>query len=153
MDVVLTEDGRKRLQERLNRLDQDVLPSLREQLWGPDRDGRIDGALELALDERRRLSDALAAGRVAENLADDPDVVEIGDWVTVKAEDGSREVFRIVDPIEAPLDSTRISYESPLAQILLGRRTGDEVELRTRFAPPYRYVIVETHRASPPTAA
>jgi transcription elongation GreA/GreB family factor len=153
MNVVLTKEGKRELEARVGRLDREVLPALREQLWAPDRDGQIDSALELALDERRRLGLALATSRVAEELADDPEVVEVGDWVQVQAEDGGRETFRIVDPIEAPLDAARISYESPLAQVLLGRRQGDEVELRTRYTPAFRYRIIETWRDGSPTAA
>ena len=153
MSVVLTRDGRRELEERARRLDSEVLPALREQLMGPDRDGRTDAELESALDERRRIAYALSSGRVAEELRDDPEVVELGDWVHVMSEDGSRETLRIVDPIEAPLDAARISYASPLAQVLLGRRIGDEVELRTRFTPSYRYKILDTHRDGAPTAA
>ena len=152
MQIVLTREGKRDLEERLRRLDQDVLPALREQLWGVDRDGRIDHALERALDERRRIATALAAHRDAEGLDDDPEVVELGDWVRLRADDGTLETFRIVDPIEAPLDATRISADSPLAKVLLGRREGEEVELSTQVAP-IRYTILGADREGPPTAA
>lgn len=152
MQIVLTREGKQELEERLRRLDEDVLPALREQLWGADRDGRIDDALERALEERRKIATALIAHREAEELDEDPEVVELGDWVRLRAEDGTQETFRIVDPIEAPLDATRISSESPLAKVLLGRREGDEVELRTPLTP-IRYTILETDRGGPPAAA
>lgn len=46
------------------------------------------------------------------------------------------ERFLLVDPVEAPLDQVRISVESPLAQAVLGRRVGEQVEVE---APAGRY--------------
>ena len=47
----LTEDGRRALQERIARLEADVLEPLRPHLIGPDRDERDDGEIERALAE------------------------------------------------------------------------------------------------------
>jgi transcription elongation GreA/GreB family factor len=65
-----------------------------------------------------------------------PGVVELGDEVTVEFAASETERFLLVDPVEAPLDQLRISVESPLAQALLSRRVGEQVEVR---APSGRY--------------
>lgn len=44
------------------------------------------------------------------------------------ADDGRREVFRIVGAAEADVLRGDISEESPLGRSLLGRHAGDEVE-------------------------
>jgi len=144
--IVLTRQGVVELTSRVQRLDEEILPGLREMLHGPDRDGRDDIAFELAAEERIRVIAVLRAAEVWENLPDDPHVVEIGDWVELEEEDGTRETFRIVHPVEAPLDSVRISSESPLGALLLGKRDGDDVELLTRLSLPVRYKILASSR-------
>jgi Transcription elongation factor, GreA/GreB, C-term len=57
-----------------------------------------------------------------------PDVVELGDEVVVELATSGTERFLLADPVEA-LDQLRISVESPLAQILLGRRAGEQVDV------------------------
>ena len=76
-------------------------------------------------------------------------VVELGDEVTVEFAADETERFLLVDPVEAPLDDVRISVESPLAQALIGRRVGDQVEVD---APDGRYRPAEVSPAdSSPT--
>jgi transcription elongation factor GreA len=85
---------------------------------------------------------------IAEDLPDDPALVELGEAVTVQDECGGVEQFLIVHPAEASLDHTRISSCSPLAQALLGRQVGDEVGV---LAPGgiYRCRILAAERIRP----
>jgi transcription elongation GreA/GreB family factor len=104
------------------------------------------GAAELA-----RLNSILAQAITTQELPpEQPGVVELGDEVTVEFAPGETERFLLVDPVEAPLDQLRISVESPLAQAVLGRRVGEQVEVQ---APAGRYQcrILATRRfpASP----
>jgi transcription elongation factor GreA len=78
-------------------------------------------------------------------------VVELGDEVTVEFTAGETERFLLTDPVEAPLDQLRISVESPLAQALLGRRVGEQVEVQAP-AGPYRCRILATRRIPAPSA-
>jgi transcription elongation GreA/GreB family factor len=144
--VVITREGRGRLTQRLHDLDETVLPQLREQLWTKDRDWNDDAALAAALAERHSITAALTVSVDAEAIVDDPDVVEIGDWVTVHDEDGREETYRIVDPVEAPLDDVRVASTSPFARASLGRRVGEEIEIQPRVGPSFRYVIVGAWR-------
>jgi transcription elongation GreA/GreB family factor len=148
--VVITREGRERLTQRLHDLDETVLPQLREQLWTKDRDWNDDAALAAALAERHSITAALTVSVDAETIADDPDVVEVGDWVTVRDEDGREETYRIVDPVEAPLDDVRVASTSPFARASLGRRVGEEIEIEPRVGPSFRYVIIGAWRREPP---
>jgi transcription elongation GreA/GreB family factor len=58
-----------------------------------------------------------------------PDNVCFGCTVTIRRDDGRRQVFRIVGEDEADPARGSISYVSPLARALLGRTPGDVVEV------------------------
>jgi transcription elongation factor GreB len=107
--------------------------------WG--NEGFAPGAVELA-----QLNGILGQAITTEELPpEELGVVEFGDEVTVEFAADETERFLLVDPVEAPLDQLRISIESPLAQALLGRRVGEQVEVR---APAARYCcrILATRR-------
>ena len=53
--------------------------------------------------------------------------VQFGSTVTIERDDGRRQTFRIVGEDEADPAKGSISYVSPLAQALTGKRTGDVV--------------------------
>ena len=53
------------------------------------------------------------------------DVVQFGHAVTIVRDDGRQQTFRIVGEDEADPTRGSISYVSPLAQALLGKRIGD----------------------------
>jgi transcription elongation GreA/GreB family factor len=59
--------------------------------------------------------------------APDADVVQFGHTITIERGDGRRQTFRIVGEDEADPAKGSISYVSPLARSLLGRRAGDVV--------------------------
>ncbi|MBI2099608.1 transcription elongation factor GreA [Candidatus Uhrbacteria bacterium] len=58
------------------------------------------------------------------------DKVSLGSKVKVKAKDKEKE-YTIVGPNEADPASGKISNETPLAKSLLGKKAGDEVEVKT----------------------
>jgi transcription elongation GreA/GreB family factor len=53
------------------------------------------------------------------------DAVQFGHAVTIVRDDGRQQTFRIVGEDEADPSTGSISYVSPLAQALLGKRIGD----------------------------
>jgi transcription elongation GreA/GreB family factor len=55
------------------------------------------------------------------------DVVQFGNAVTIVRDDGREQTFRIVGEDEADPVKGSISYVSPLARALLGKRVGDVV--------------------------
>lgn len=56
--------------------------------------------------------------------------VRLGSTVTVQTQDGEQEHYTIVGSAEADPSEGKISNESPVGKVLLGRRVGEEVEVR-----------------------
>lgn len=61
------------------------------------------------------------------------DTVELGNTVVLKNKQGERE-FTIVGSVEADPLEGKISDESPIGQALLGKKLGQEVEIKTPAA-------------------
>ena len=79
----------------------------------------------------KRLNQRLRAARVVEeDLA--PGTVGFGSTVAVVDEASGRTMdLMLVGPTEADLKQGRLSFESPVAQALLGARAGDTVTVET----------------------
>ena len=146
--VVLTPEGQRRLAVRAAWLATELVPRLAH-----NQDGWASGEYERAVSELARLTRILGQARTTHELPpEDPGIVELGDEVVVEFANDDTERYLVVDPIEAPLDDLRISVESPLAQALIGRRVGEQVEVNAP-AGRYRCRIVTTGRyqtAAPP---
>ena len=143
---LLTNDGRNLLAERLRRLRDETLPELTAALDQSAQDPAVQADLDLASREVRRLAHLLkSAGSITE-IPEDPDVVQLGDWVTVRTDEGETNRYLIVHPAEAAVDRQRISADSPLAVAALDRRVGDLVEIDAPGGR-YRCRIVEVLRA------
>lgn len=57
--------------------------------------------------------------------------VQLGSKVTLKDGDGKQKEFQVVGTVEADPLNGKISDESPLGRALLGKKEGDEVEIKT----------------------
>jgi transcription elongation factor GreA len=139
--IVLTADGRAWLQQRLERAEQ-RLTRVEDDLSAERTDELLAEHQTLLeqLDEFRAVLDrAVSPGEID----DDPTIVELGDEVDVRFEDGEVETFLFVHPLEAPMDEHRTSADSPLASAILGRRVGDEV---TVASPGGSYTCTITDR-------
>jgi transcription elongation GreA/GreB family factor len=73
------------------------------------------------------------SARVVEPLAM-PDTVRFGVRVTLESSDGSRREFRVVGEDEAEPPQGRISWVSPLAAALIGKKLGDVVTFQGQDA-------------------
>lgn len=135
--TVLTQEGRKRLEERARRLREETIPSLNAAMERDEPDSAAQVEHDLAVNELQRLTYLLETARSAEDLPEDPDKVQIGDWVTIESDDETSR-YLIVDPAEAGVDDDRISSGSPLARALLGCHVGDEAEV---LSPGGRYIV------------
>jgi transcription elongation GreA/GreB family factor len=74
-----------------------------------------------------------ATARLVEPISS-PDTVRFGVKVTLQTEDGSRREFRVVGEDEAEPSQGRISWVSPLAVAMIGRKSGDVVSFQGRDA-------------------
>ena len=139
--VVLTSEGQRRLAVRAAWLATELVPRLAHS-----QDGWASGEYERAVSELARLTRILGKAMTTHELPpEDAGIVELGDEVVVEFATGDTERYLVVDPIEAPLDDVRISVESPLAQALIGRRAGEQVEVNAP-AGRYRCRILATGR-------
>jgi transcription elongation GreA/GreB family factor len=139
--VVLTSEGQRRLAVRAAWLATELVPRLAHH-----QAGWASGEYERAVSELARLTRILGQAMTTHELPpEDPSIVEFGDEVVVEFAAGDTERYLLVDPIEAPLDDLRISVESPLAQALVGRRVGEQVEVDAP-AGRYRCRILTTGR-------
>jgi transcription elongation factor GreA len=139
--VVLTAEGHEWIEARLQRCN-DRLQQVEDELARERTEDLIREREQLqqqSTDLTRLLRHAVSPGDVADN----PEIVEIGDEVEVEFPDGSRESFLIVHPAEAGMDEHRTSAEAPLATAVLGSRLGDRV---TVTSPAGVYSCTVTNR-------
>ena len=57
--------------------------------------------------------------------------VVLGSTVKLKTEDGKTKEFQVVGTVEADPLNGKISDESPIGRALMGKKDGDEVEIKT----------------------
>ena len=57
--------------------------------------------------------------------------------MTIAREDDSREVYKIVGREESDPEKGKISYVSPIAKAIIGKKAGEEVLLRTPKGEEY----------------
>jgi transcription elongation factor GreA len=67
---------------------------------------------------------------IDESSSNNPTVVQVGDEVTIQAEDEDPETYRIVGAAEADPRNGKISNESPMGNALLGHGKGDKVHVQ-----------------------
>ncbi|MDQ3809613.1 MAG: GreA/GreB family elongation factor [Chloroflexota bacterium] len=144
LTVRLTAEGRKELEEELARLEAE-LPTVSARL-GDARAGGNDPAENLdlrdamdalALLEGRigELRALLAAAEPIEDNASKDGVIRLGAKVKVRHADGEEASYLLVSPAEADPRRGRISEESPIGRVLLGRKKNEEVTADTPSGP------------------
>ena len=142
----LTQEGRVLLEERARRLEEETIPALVEAIEEEDDEMAPRLEQDLALRELEQLKYVLETAGNVYDVPEDPDLVQIGDWVTLRLADDEQVRHLIVDPAEAGLDTDRISSDSPLATAILGIRVGEDVTVEAPSGP-YRATIVESKRS------
>lgn len=134
----LTDAGRARLQEELVRLRTEREPALAALLhearsqasaWEEGDFMALQEDLARVQGRIQELERSLAADR-AEEAPHPAGTVAIGSRVTARDNTGRTHTFVIVSPVEADAAHGHISAESPIGAALLGRRTGDEVNVK-----------------------
>ena len=68
--------------------------------------------------------------------------VQLGSNVALKSADGKTKEFQVVGTVEADPLEGKISDESPIGEALLGKKEGDDVEIKTP-AETTTYTIVD----------
>lgn len=135
-EFLLTTEGIQTLQEELRQLTTEKRAELAERL----KEAKAEGDLsENARYDAARDEQGFVEGRISEiehilkhvSLIEKPkssSTVGIGSMVHVEVENGKAK-YHIVGSTEANPDEGKISNESPIGQALLGKKSGDEVEV------------------------
>jgi transcription elongation factor GreA len=127
----LSKGARRSLRERLRKLEDERIPLLEHEL-AESGDPLIETTLRATNREVAAVRRALASATPLEDEPHDPTVVELGDTVTVRRTCSAElERFTLVGELEARLDESWISVESPLGSELLGSLTGESVDVKT----------------------
>ena len=135
----LTPEGRAALEEKLGRLTGTRRREVAERINKAHETG---GNVDNAEYEEAKNEQAFVEGQIAdlETILSSAIVterhkktaeVEFGSSVTVASSRGSNVLYQVVGSAEAnPLEG-KISESSPVGQALMGRKVGDEVEVKT----------------------
>jgi transcription elongation factor GreA len=151
--IPMTAEGYERLREELKRLKTIERPAIiRAIAEARDHGDLSENAEYLAARERQgfiegrvmELEDKIARAEVIDVSKLSGEVVKFGAKVTLADEETDEEqTFQIVGEDEADIKSGRLSVTSPLARALIGKGTGDSVEVSTpRGAKSYEIVTV-----------
>jgi transcription elongation factor GreA len=151
--IPMTADGYNRLREELRRLKTVDRPAIiraiaearehgdlaenAEYHSARDRQSFIEGRLA-------EIEDKIARAEVIDVSKLSGSAIKFGAKVTLSDEETDEEqTFQIVGEDEADISQGRLSVTSPLARALIGKRTGETVEVATpRGAKSYEVVTV-----------
>jgi transcription elongation factor GreA len=137
--VLITKEGLTKLQSELEHLlsvrRQEIADKIKRarEMGGTDNNAEYEDAKnEQAFVEGRilMLENIVKNATVIESAVL-PGVVEMGNKVLIQNQDGKIEQFTIVGSAEASPVEGKISNESPVGKSLLGKKIGDEVEVKT----------------------
>jgi transcription elongation factor GreB len=135
----ITAAGAKRLTDELKQLWKIERPQVTQVVHEAAKNGDrsengdyIYGKRRLReIDSRVRfLTKRLEVLTVVDRLPEDKTKVFFGAWVTLENEEGSESTYQIVGPDEFDVAQKKLSMDSPLARIMLGKRLEDEIVLK-----------------------
>jgi len=135
----ITPQGLKRLQDEFKELFHNERPKLVETVaWAAGNGDRsengdyIYGKRRLReIDSRLKfLRDRIEAAQVVNPSEVQSESVVFGATVTILDEDDNEKTYTIVGEDEIEPEKNRISWKSPLAKALIGKKVGDEVEIK-----------------------
>lgn len=135
----ITPEGFKKLQDEFRTLFHEERPKLVETVaWAAGNGDRsengdyIYGKRRLReIDKRLKfLRDRIENAKVVDPKEVKSEKVVFGATVTIVDEDGKTKTVQIVGEDEIDPSRNRISWKSPMAKALLGKRQGDEIEVQ-----------------------
>ena len=136
----VTENGLKKLKEELLQLESIERPSISRQIAEARDKGDLsenaeyDAAKEAqGLLEKRiaKLKDTIANSRIIDETKIDTTKVQVLNKVTIKnLKNNAQMVYILVPETEADLKAGKLSISTPIAQGLIGKKVGDQVEIK-----------------------
>ena len=149
--VFLTAEGKQRLEEELTFLKTEKVEQIANEMGRAIAEG--DLRENAGYDEARRamwqnnsriaeLEDILARVQIVPSGNGIPQAVDLGVTVNLETSSGQRMTMTMVGSHESDVFSGKISNESPLGLALMGKKVGDEVEVKGPRGIQ-TYVVVE----------
>ncbi|MBM4401438.1 MAG: transcription elongation factor GreA [Crenarchaeota archaeon] len=137
--IHLTKEGLTKLESELKQLISvqraDVAEKIKRarEVGGTENNAEYDDAKndQAFVEGRILILENLIKNAVIIEAPAAPGLVELGDKVLIQNQDGKIEQFTIVGSAEANPVEGKISNESPVGRALLGKKTGDKVEVKT----------------------
>jgi transcription elongation factor GreA len=140
-ETLVTEEGLQKLRDELDHL----ITEKRKEVVDRIKTARSFGDLsenseyDAAKDEQafvegriNQLENMIRKAKIIEVTEAEGDVVSVGKTVIIKElPDGEEEKYSIVGSAESDPLSGKISNDSPMAQSLMGKQVGDEVNVQT----------------------
>jgi transcription elongation factor GreA len=138
-EIRITKDGMAKLQSELDHLSQVVRSEVADKIkrarevGGTENNAEYDDAKneQAFVEGRIMMLESTINNAIVVGTPTAPGVVEIGDKVLIQNQDGKVDQFTIVGMMEASPVDGKISHESPVGKALLGKKTGDKVEVKT----------------------
>ncbi len=139
--IFITKDGKKEKEERLEYLKTVRRPEVLEKLKTAREYGDLseNSEYDAARAEQGRveseinmIEETLRQAVIVDDEKINKDFIRVGSTVKVlDLEMGEEEVYKIVGTIESDPDRGYVSNESPIGKALLGKKKGEEVEIKT----------------------
>lgn len=150
-DVVLTAEGKAKLEEELRYLENEKRDEVGERIRIAREFGDIsenseydDAKNEQAFIEQRiaEINQILANAQIVDTPKRTNKVV-IGSTVTLADDSGRERVFTIVGGAEADTSQGKISNESPVGAAVLGHKKGDTIEYEGPTGRKMKFTLVK----------
>ncbi|WP_448522711.1 transcription elongation factor GreA [Pseudothermotoga sp.] len=147
--IKLTREGYETLKQELESLRQKLMYEISERIKEARELGDLAENTEYdeAKNEQGRINSRIAELEQILNNAEvieatESDVVSIGSWVVIKnLNTGEERTIRLVNPQESDIFSNKVSVDSPVGRVLLNKKIGEIVRLKTP-AGQVRYEII-----------
>jgi len=138
-DVHITPEGLETVRHELDQLVTVKRPAIVAKIKAAREFGDLSENFEYHaakneqgfMEARIKELEAIIKNHVLIKSAKSSGVVSMGNTVRFREDDGGDELYRIVGTSEADPKAGTVSYESAFGKAVLGRRVGDEVEVKT----------------------
>lgn len=139
MGTRLTPEGYKRLSAELEELINVERPRLAEIFVEAAEDQDFEDNPEF---ETVRIEKAIVENRISElsvlldnaviiDQPPDEESIDLGSTVTLQEEDGCISQYKLVNPFEANPMEQKISNQSPIGKMIMGKKVGDKISVQT----------------------
>lgn len=126
----VTPNGLKQLEAEADKLEQARAALRKDQESNTEQDSMTRQKIAMIDRDLRYIGARLASAILIDGATQHPDTTTVlfGATVTVEDDDGEQHLFTIVGEDEADMACNKVSYLSPIAKALIGRKLGDNVE-------------------------